>query len=477
MKIKEKVFANNITKEERNKIGCKAVSGIPANEIADEWSINREFVYSQKRRIESIIEANCKYVNKDIIILDEKMKEKIIVACMLICASSTENTQQFLYSAFNVWVSIGKISRIINEAASKAQEWNSSIDLSGIKIGANDEIFQGKTPVIVGVEPSSTFTYMMEEVENRDSTTWGFHLLENQKNQGLELEMTVNDGGLGLRKGIKEAFPDVEEQLDTFHTEYDLSKAVKALERESIKAKNAEEKLENKLLSQKSSLTQEEVTNYENCVEKSRNSRMNFKRLKLLYVWLLEILCIGGYFYDEREDLLQYLISEMESIDTKNVYFTKSLKFIKGNVQEILYFVKKAELQMAAFASKEGIPEEVMKKMWKQLRYSPSSADYNYLEAEIGVILGDKYDETRIKWDLFIKNIVRASSLVECINSLIRPYMNIKKNVPNKFFALMQFYFNTRKYRRSGRAERVGKSPIELLTGMDFPEPLTILGY
>lgn len=477
MKTKEKVFANNIAEEERHIIGCKAVAGVPVNEIADEWGINREFVYSQKRRIQSIIEINKNYVNKDIIVLDEKLKEKMIVACMLICGASTEHTQQFLFTVFNVWVSIGKISRIINEAASKAQEWNSSIDLSGIKIGANDEIFQGKTPVIVGVEPISSFTYMMEEVDNRDSTTWGFHLLEKQKNQGLELEMTVNDGGPGLRKGIKEAYPNIEEQVDTFHTEYDLSKAVRTLERESIKAKNIEEKLENKLLSKKSSLTQEDMSDYENCVEKSSKSIMNFEKLKLLYVWLIEVLSVGGYFYNEREELLNYLISEMETIDTKNMYFLKSLKFIKGNSQEMLYFVKKAEMQMISFASKEEIPEEAMKKMWKQLRYSPSSADYNYLEAEIGVLLGERYDEIRRKWDIFISNIVRASSLVECINSLIRPYMNIKKNVPTKFFALMQFYFNTRKYRRSGRRERVGKSPIELLTGRNFPEPLTILGY
>ena len=72
---------------------------------------------------------------------------------------------------------------------------------------------------------------------------------------------------------------------------------------------------------------------------------------------------------------------------------------------------------------------------------------------------------------------MKASSIVECVNSLIRPFINLKKNVPDKFFSLIQFYINTRKYRRSGRNERVGKSPIELLTGKEYDEPLTILGY
>ena len=159
------------------------------------------------------------------------MIEKIIVGCMLICKASTEDTQRFINWIFKAWVSIGKISNTINKAALKANEYNTTIDLSNIKIGANDEIFQGHSPVLVGVDPQTTFTYLLEAAHNRDSTTWGYHLLEKEKNQGLHRINTVNDGGTGLRKGIKDAFPDVETQLDTFHTEYDFSKAVLAAER------------------------------------------------------------------------------------------------------------------------------------------------------------------------------------------------------------------------------------------------------
>lgn len=477
MKTKEKVLAINITDAERIIMGCKAIAGNSVIEIANAYQINREFVYTQKKAISNIIELNSKRYKEPIVILNETMKEKIIVACMLICKSSTENTQRFLYEVFNEWTSIGKISRIINEAGAKAEKFNLSIDLSTIKTGANDEIFQGNTPILVGVEPNSTFTYMIEETESRDSTTWAYHLLEKEKNQKLHLDMTVNDGGPGLRKGVKEAFPNITEQLDTFHTEYDLSKAVRALERDMSKAKSAEEKLEKKLLSKKTPITAEELEQYEESTKKTKNFINNYELLKILYGWVLELLSVGGYFYDEREELLKFIILEMEKIDIKSTYFLKSLKFIKGNFHDILYFVKKAEVSMQELATKESIPEEVLRKMWKQLRYSSEDAQYNYLEAEIGVILGNRYDEIRIKWHDFITKIVRASSIVECINSLIRPFINLKKSVPDKFFSLIQFYFNTRKYRRSGRKERIGKSPIELLTGEQYPDPLTLLGY
>lgn len=55
--------------------------------------------------------------------------------------------------------------------------------------------------------------------------------------------------------------------------------------------------------------------------------------------------------------------------------------------------------------------------------------------------------------------------------------MNLKRMVPEKYFILLKVYFNTRKYHRSRVTERQGKSPLELMTGKEYPEFLEILGY
>ena len=70
----------------------------------------------------------------------------------------------------------------------------------------------------------------------------------------------------------------------------------------------------------------------------------------------------------------------------------------------------------------------------------------------------------------------RASSLIENLNSRIRVTMNAKRTVPANYFSLLQFYINTRKFHRSQKPERVGKSPVELMTGngMDFFESLGV---
>src|SRR5216117_3175660 len=58
---------------------------------------------------------------------------------------------------------------------------------------------------------------------------------------------------------------------------------------------------------------------------------------------------------------------------------------------------------------------------------------------------------------------VRASSLVEMVNSLIRPYLNsCKGQITQETLNLIMFYHNHRRY-KSGK--RQGKAPIELLTG------------
>ncbi len=59
--------------------------------------------------------------------------------------------------------------------------------------------------------------------------------------------------------------------------------------------------------------------------------------------------------------------------------------------------------------------------------------------------------------------IVQASSLVELVNSFIRPYLNNSKGqITQETLNLIMFYHNHRRY-KSGK--RQGKAPIELLTG------------
>ena len=68
-----------------------------------------------------------------------------------------------------------------------------------------------------------------------------------------------------------------------------------------------------------------------------------------------------------------------------------------------------------------------------------------------------------------LDTIVRASSLVEMVNSLIRPSLNsCKGQITQETLNLIMFYHNHQRY-KSGK--RQGKAPIELLTGKPLEAP------
>ena len=90
---------------------------------------------------------------------------------------------------------------------------------------------------------------------------------------------------------------------------------------------------------------------------------------------------------------------------------------------------------------------------------------------------GDDYCRIKTKVQAILKTIVRCSSMVENINRQIRPYLLLKRVLKGNFLDLFQFYLNNRKYLNSRVKECKWKSPLQLLTGEDHGNWLSILGY
>jgi hypothetical protein len=75
------------------------------------------------------------------------------------------------------------------------------------------------------------------------------------------------------------------------------------------------------------------------------------------------------------------------------------------------------------------------------------------------------------------EDTVRASSVIENLNSRLRNYFFLRRHLGPDYLALLQFFLNHRRFLRSRRPERVEKSPAELLTGQMHPHWLEMLGY
>ncbi|MCP4102941.1 MAG: hypothetical protein GY750_16215 [Lentisphaerae bacterium] len=89
-------------------------------------------------------------------------------------------------------------------------------------------------------------------------------------------------------------------------------------------------------------------------------------------------------------------------------------------------------------------------------------SEQHCLEIATGYLQED-YDDIREHVYAESDKIVQSSSLVECINSIIRPYLNSSKNhITQETLNLIMFYHNHRRYRAG---KRKGSTPNEILTG------------
>jgi len=105
---------------------------------------------------------------------------------------------------------------VLQAATRQASAINQGQDLSGIRVGLHDEIFQGATPVLAGVDAASTHCYILAAERRRDADSWGVHLLDAAE-QGLHPDYTIADAGQGLRAGQKAAWGDTPCHGDVFH--------------------------------------------------------------------------------------------------------------------------------------------------------------------------------------------------------------------------------------------------------------------
>ena len=72
---------------------------------------------------------------------------------------------------------------------------------------------------------------------------------------------------------------------------------------------------------------------------------------------------------------------------------------------------------------------------------------------------------------------MRASSLVENLNSRLRNHFTLRKQLGNDYLELLRFFLNHRRFNASEEERRKGKSPAELLTGTTHKHWLELLGY
>lgn len=377
-------------------------------------------------------------------------------------------------------ISIGTIHNRLEAAAGSASEINQSQDLAGIEVGLHDEIFQGAQPVLVGVDAASTYCYLLQGVDRRDEETWGWHLLDMIE-QGFDPDYTIADGGSGLRAGQKAVMPETPCHGDIFHIQQQFEQVANSLSRQAQGATTRRIKLEQKI--DKARLigpAPKKLTSQLVHAKRQEQELIGLsKDIKTLLHWMFhDVLELAGPSLTVRQELFDFIVTELQQRENKKYPALRKLrKALYNQRDDLLAFAGVLDQKLAQIAQHFKLPLQAVRDVCLLHRKQPTSNAYwdrwNQLYAQISA----KFYGLMEAVGEALKQTPRASSLVENLNSRLRNYFFLRRQLGDSYLGLLQFFINNRCFMRSQVPERVGKSPKQLLTGQPHPHWLELLGF
>lgn len=477
--------AANLSSKERKDISIKALAGGSVTEISNSKNVSRKFTYKQKEIAEKALDKAFNTVREDDAVLfylpiTKKWIRQFVLALILICHSSFRGVIEILDSLFDYRdISLGTIHNIVMEATQKAAMINKNEDLSNIRYGAPDEIFQKSKPVLVGVDVESTYCYLLSAEDHRDETTWGVHLLD-LRDRGLRPLYTVADGGKGLRAGQAAAWPDIPCHGDVFHAERELGKLAYYLENRAASARSKLEGLENKMVRAKKRGKGQNLSKSLGLArQKEKEASVLADEVRVLSDWMRDdILSLTGPDLESRRELFDFIVGEIENREPLCFYKIRPIRRTLHNQRDtLLAFVGTLEKRFAALAVQVDIPRYLIHAVYELQGRNQTHSAYWKQRHELQKKIGHKFFMIEQSVQEILADTPRASSLVENLNSRLRNYFFLRRHIGNDYLELLRFFLNHRRFMRSEKMKRVGLSPFEIMTGKIQPHWLESLGF
>ena len=136
----------------------------------------------------------------------------------------------------------------MHAAGKRAGEILQKVDHSVMSevVQARDELFVGRDPILLMVEPHSLAITGLYATAERDAETWGCVLLFTQDRRVM-IKGLAEDGCIPYAASCKAAKLDAAIQKDVWHRLEDVRKVIKDVEREAIQKLKVMEPLEKRL--------------------------------------------------------------------------------------------------------------------------------------------------------------------------------------------------------------------------------------
>ena len=395
--------------------------------------------------------------------------------------------------------STGRISELLHRAGRRAGEILEQVDHSplGAVVLARDELFTGPDPNLLLVEPRSLVITGLYATTDRDAQTWACALLLTQDRQ-VQIQGLAEDGCIPYAASCRLAELDAAIQKDVWHLLADTRQVITDVEREALREMTAAEKLEKRLGKR---WTEAEFEQWVTVTQRAECLLEQSAQLRFWHECLWDAVEVVDLRSGEIRDraLNQWLLEETLAglRQLAHPRIQKLVERLAAQAPELLTFLEGLAQPLAAWRARlaDHFPDRKwadffrasVARVWR-LEHALRSGHRQFQAATVtarqGVaeLVAEDPQAHRLAEDLLtlLERTVRTSCAAETINSVLRPYLNGRRECTDLlsrqlFLNLFALWFNLHKF---DRGPRQGKSPYEL-AGMDVgtDDWLTLLGF
>jgi len=188
----------------------------------------------------------------------------------------------------------------------------------------------------------------------------------------------------------------------------------------------------------------------------------------------------GGYdkaVLATRQELFDFVVEELACRELEDARRIRPVRVALQNQRDtLLAFAGVLDAKLADIAQAHTIAEPLVREACVLHRLPTTSPAYWQGWNRLRATMGRKFHMLFDAVSHAMAHTPRSNSLVENLNSRLRPYFTLRRHLGGLYLDLLRFFLNRRRFMRSRRAERHGKSPRELMTGQGHPHWLALLG-
>ena len=201
--------------------------------------------------------------------------------------------------------------------------------------------------------------------------------------------------------------------------------------------------------------------------------------VRILTDWMQnDILSSAGPDLRTRQELYDFVIEQLQSLELSCPHrITPVRRMLRNHRDDLLAFAGVLDERFADVAARFNVPLFLVHAVCELQNLDKNLPRYWQRRAQLQKTLPGKFHSIETDVKEVIAETPRASSIVENLNSRLRNYFFLRRHIGNDYLHLLRFFLNHRRFQRSDRPERIGKSPAELLNGKAHPHWLELLGF